>query len=321
MVESLAGATANLTTLIVLSHQRPGRGPGLAGGVSAIAAGQDQTCALAVGRQAHVLGSELRTAAGRTLADRMVAVDVSGVAGGVTGITLGESHNCVLSGNGGAACWGNDWYGQLGRGITSDAFSPLPQEVSGLRGITGIAVGGMHTCARTTDGVTCWGSNARGQLGTTMRCSSTSVPVAVALDGAAAAPAPGGEPTGIPVGRIAHPTGPNDVVLRYDLGPDFGVSDLAGEQFSPGPEFTLYGDGTIIVRNPDVKFPPPDGPIVRANPFTIARLGDLQVQALLRFALADGGLAGACDRYETQDTDVSASQILTIRAGWLRETR
>ena len=166
----------------------------------------------------------------------MVEVDVSGVAGGVTGITLGESHRCLLSGSGGAACWGNDSYGQLGRGITSDAFSPVPQEVPGLRGVTGIAVGGMHTCARTTDGVTLLGiqcarsarrHNALQQYERPRRGlrSIVSRPSRRA----------GGEPTSVPVGRIAHATGPTDVLLRYDLGPDFGVSDLAGEQFNPGP--------------------------------------------------------------------------------------
>jgi hypothetical protein len=114
---------------------------------------------------------------------------------------------------------------------------------------------------------------------------------------------------------IAHAMGSTDVVLRYDRGPDIELSELGGEQFSPGPEFTLYGDGTVIFRTTAGGLPPAGARIVRGQPFRIVRLDAADTQALLRYALGEGGLAGACERYETSDTDVSGSNILTVRAG------
>ena len=94
-------------------------------------------------------------------------------------------------------------------------------------------------CDQHAGEVKCWGSNVYGQLGNTMRCSSSSIPVAVPLDGGVAVPTPSSGPTAAPAGRIDHATGPTDVVLRFDNGPDLGVGELPGEVFQPGPEFTL----------------------------------------------------------------------------------
>jgi hypothetical protein len=251
------------------------------------------------------------------LADRFVPIDLSRLSGEVIAIAPGESHTCVLTNRGGVACLGSNSYGQLGHLRPTSDF--VPGQVPGLAsGFLAVTVGGMHTCALAAGGeVRCWGSNAYGQLGSAMRCSSSSVPVDVPLDANAPTPPASSTPSGAPAGRIEHSTGPTEVVLRYDIGPDTGVSELAGEQFNPGPEFTLYGDGTVIFRNDLAALPPAERPIIRARPFIIARLDDGQVQSLLRFALGEGGLADACERYETRDTDVADSHIITIRAGGL----
>lgn len=107
-------------------------------------------------------------------------------------------------------------------------------------------------------------------------------------------------------------------MLRFDGGGDYGICELCGGwgEFSPGPEFTLYGDGTVIVRHGRTPSPPAAGPIVRAQPFMIGRLDDDQVQSLLRFALGEGGLEAARERYETgTDTDDPGVAVFTIRAG------
>lgn len=131
------------------------------------------------------------------------------------------------------------------------------------------------------------------------------------------------EPTGTPIAAIEHATGRTDVVLRYDVGfVDFGICELCGGwgAFEPGPEFTLYGDGTVIVRNALGELPPADGPIVRAQPFRIAHLGEDQVQSLLRFAIGEGGLGDANEQYESTSTDTddaSSAAAFMIRAGGL----
>jgi hypothetical protein len=126
---------------------------------------------------------------------------------------------------------------------------------------------------------------------------------------------PSATPTANAIPPITHAVGRTDVVLRYDRGPDLGASELTGEFFQPGPEFTLYGDGTVIFRNDRSKVPPADGPILRARPFTVTRLDEDEVQSLLHFAIEDGGLREARAHYPTQDTDGFGSVVLTLRAG------
>lgn len=132
------------------------------------------------------------------------------------------------------------------------------------------------------------------------------------------------EPTGTPISVIDHATGPTDVLLRYDNGlGDFGICELCGgwSSFTPGPEFTLYGDGTVIFRNARAKPPPAEGPIMRAHPFRIAHLDEDQVQSLLRFAIGKGGLGTARERYDTRvDNDEVGHADFTVRAGGLNKT-
>ena len=128
------------------------------------------------------------------------------------------------------------------------------------------------------------------------------------------------ESTETPIAVIDHATGPTDVVLRFDNGRDYGLCELCGGwgEFTPGPEFNLYGDGTVIVRNGAAQPPPAEGPIVRAHPFRIGHLDERQVQLLLRFAIGEGGLETARDRYNTRiDNDETGSAVFTIRAGGL----
>jgi hypothetical protein len=229
-----------------------------------------------------------------------VPVDVSGLASGVSAIAAGSGHTCALMAGGAVKCW-------------SSGNAPI--DVAGLAsGVSAITAGQGHTCALTSSGaVKCWGDNWEGQLGNGRTCStlaSSSFPVHV--DFAASSTS---EPTETPTGRIEHATGQTDVLLRIDYGPDFAVSDLEGELFQPGPEFTLFGGGTVIFRNHWAELPPAEGPIVRARPFMVAQLDDEQIQALLRFALGDGGLADACEDYPTHDTDGGGGLVITVHAG------
>ncbi len=300
---------------MIFSSAVPVRVPGLASGITVIAAALDRTCALS-GDGVTCWGPNFGPPPGETLPDRFVPVDLSRLSDTVIAIAPGESHACVLTNRGVVACWGDNSYGQLGHFRTPS--EAVPVEVQGFAdGVAGIAVGGMHTCALLAgNGVRCWGFNNQGQLGSVMRCSSSSVPVDVPLNGQQVPPSASGEPTWTPTGRIEHATGPTDVVLRVDGSPDLGVSDVQGEFFNPG-SFTLYGDGTVIFPSDGAEQPAAEGPIVRAKPFRIAHLDDDQVQALLRVALTAGGLGDACERYETQDIDVAGSDVWTIRAGGL----
>jgi alpha-tubulin suppressor-like RCC1 family protein len=91
--------------------------------------------------------------------------------------------HCAGTFSGGAYCWGNNNFGQIGDGNTST--SDTPQTVTGLTGAVAIASGGGagtgqgSSCAIVGSGaVVCWGSNQYGQLGNgTQTSSSTFVQV------------------------------------------------------------------------------------------------------------------------------------------------
>ena len=82
---------------------------------------------------------------------------------GVQLMASGRYHICAVV-NGGAQCWGQNLYGQLGNATTVLASTPVM--VSGLNsGVTGIAAGYQHSCAIVNGGAQCWGANSSGELG------------------------------------------------------------------------------------------------------------------------------------------------------------
>jgi alpha-tubulin suppressor-like RCC1 family protein len=291
---------------------------GLASGVTAIAAGGRNTCALTSGGGVKCWGETAYDLFSPLGNGSKVPVDVPGVTIGVVGITVGSGHACALMNGGTVRCWGGGAHGQLGNRATNSSAEAVDASSLGA-GVVAIAGGSGHTCAAYDGwGVACVGDNYFGQLGIRTECTSTSVPVAASVEPDVVVPLPTNKPTRPPAAPIEHAPGSTDVVLRYDRFPDVGVSDLGGEVFQPGAEFTLYGDGTVIFRNEEAAPPASEGPLIRARPFRTAHLTEDQVQSLLRFALEDGGLEEACERYEVRgDTDAFIDRVHLVRAGGL----
>nr|MBA2757141.1 hypothetical protein [Chloroflexota bacterium] len=68
------------------------------------------------------------------------------------------------------------------------------------------------------------------------------------------APSTSNEPSQDP--GIEHATGATDIVLRYEEGGGFVMPSFLATNV---PHFTLYGDGTVIFRNPMLEAPQPQG--------------------------------------------------------------
>jgi alpha-tubulin suppressor-like RCC1 family protein len=130
---------------------------GMSSGVTAIAAGFGQSCALT-----SVGGVKCWGSVG---GDRSTPADVPGLSTGVTAIATAGSHSCALMRGGRVKCWGRNSNGQLGDGTLTDRSTPV--DVVGLGGgVTAIGTGAGATCALVLTGaVRCWGLNDHGQLG------------------------------------------------------------------------------------------------------------------------------------------------------------
>ncbi|HEU5055552.1 MAG TPA: hypothetical protein VFU21_03480, partial [Kofleriaceae bacterium] len=97
-------------------------------------------------------------------ADASAAADATPAADGYRSVTVGEHTSCDLTPDG-AACWGRNPFGVLGRGDEED--SPRPVPVAGEHDFRQISAGPIHVCALDAAGAAwCWGSNSTGQGGT-----------------------------------------------------------------------------------------------------------------------------------------------------------
>jgi len=93
-------------------------------------------------------------------------VEVAGITDAIQ-ITAGKHHACALHGTAPnlLACWGGNELGQIGIGSTTTAPVLVPTEVLEIVGATSIAAGSVHTCARHSKGLSCWGENIVNELG------------------------------------------------------------------------------------------------------------------------------------------------------------
>src|SRR5205085_2600639 len=81
-------------------------------------------------------------------------------------VATGRSHSCAVKVDGTAWCWGNNSYGRLGNGKSTN--SAVPVQVSGIAGVLALATNALanHSCAVLSGGTAkCWGYNNYGELG------------------------------------------------------------------------------------------------------------------------------------------------------------
>ena len=80
------------------------------------------------------------------------------------------------------------------------------------------------------------------------------------------------------------------------------------------PAFTLYADGTVIYRGRNAD-PLAAGPGAALPPLRMAKMDQEQIDALVRFALGPGRLAGARARYENMTVADAPTTVFSIDAG------
>jgi alpha-tubulin suppressor-like RCC1 family protein len=160
---------------------RPQLVPGLSD-VTSVGAGDNHTCARKSDGTVWCWGYNFsgQVGNGQTLTNVPGPTQVAGLNDAIA-VEAGLSFTCALRARGSVACWGANYYGQLGNG-TKGGESTTPVAVSGLTDAVAIGLGDAHACAvRRGGGVVCWGANIDGQLGngTSGSGTDTSVPTAV----------------------------------------------------------------------------------------------------------------------------------------------
>jgi alpha-tubulin suppressor-like RCC1 family protein len=133
----------------------------------AIATGQNHACALTPDGRAFCWGSNDhgQLGNGSNEARSLSPVEVTG-GHRFARIAAGAAHTCALTAVGLAFCWGENTYGQLGNGNTTDQRAPAP--IAANIAFVSIDGGLSHTCGLTTPVgnayLWCWGRNDVAQL-------------------------------------------------------------------------------------------------------------------------------------------------------------
>ncbi len=144
------------------------------GGATAVAAGNNHTCAIVANDALKCWGGNSAGQLGTSAVGNTLQAAFSGsLLSGVTALAAGNGHTCAVQ-NGALKCFGNNGSGQLGDGTTV-----TPSPLGNLRipiasGATAVAGGFGHTCAIVNGGLKCWGDGTKGQLGNGSLASSLS---------------------------------------------------------------------------------------------------------------------------------------------------
>lgn len=129
---------------------------------------------------------------------------------------------------------------------------------------------------------------------------------------AAGTPGPSGGATAGPSGAvgdpIAHPTGPHDLVIRYEQTGGFVAPNFLVTRY---PIVSVYGDGTTITEGPvDAIYPGPALPNLQ-----VTKLTEAGIQKLLARA-RDAGLLGPDATYNvTNIADATTAEFTVVAAG------
>ncbi|WP_027659657.1 RCC1 domain-containing protein [Salinispora fenicalii] len=217
----------------------------LPAGVTVIAIAAGGTHSLALTDEGTVLawgGNSFGQLGDGTNAHRSTPVSVSlppGVT--VTAVTGGSFHSLAVTAAGAVLAWGDNIFGQLGDGTTSNRSAPVPVGLPAGVTATTVTGGHFHSMAVTSVGaVLAWGNNNFGQLGdgtTTHR--------------------------GTP-GAVSLPAGATVTAITAGSFHSMAVTSVGAVLAWGNNTFGQLGDGTITNRSTPVAVSLPPGTTVVA---------------------------------------------------------
>ncbi len=129
--------------------------PGVAGAME-IALGYSTSCARRVDGTLMCWGCGLGVQYGPSV--------IQGVSGARSITVGGGDFACATLGDDTLSCWGDNEFGNLGDGTTTDRNEPAV--VPGITDVAAVGLGSWDACIAHHDGTAeCWGANSSGQLG------------------------------------------------------------------------------------------------------------------------------------------------------------
>jgi alpha-tubulin suppressor-like RCC1 family protein len=150
---------------------------------TSISAGDQHTVALSSTGDAYAWGNNAYGQLGDgTVTQRLTPVLVSMPAGVTfTSISAGDWYTVAVTSTGAAYGWGDNTWGKLGDGTTSNHNAPMAVSMPAGVSFTSIAAGSYHSVALASTGEAyAWGNNVYGQLGDGTNNHSTT-PIAVSM--------------------------------------------------------------------------------------------------------------------------------------------
>lgn len=157
--------------------------------------------------------------------------------------------------------------------------------------------------------VGCAGADGTPAPRPTPTAATTTAPTPVSTAVVSPVPSATAEPVISPVTSPDASPDPARIVLRMH---HTGGHLYPGMALDAAPAFTLYGDGSVIYRPSTV---PLFGPELPAGGLRRATMDGAQVANLIEFALDEGGLADADERYDEVPVADSLTTNFTIDAG------
>jgi alpha-tubulin suppressor-like RCC1 family protein len=99
---------------------------GLTSGITAIDAGDANTCALTNAGGLKCWGDNFNYQLGTGIGDKSnIPIDNSFFTANLKMVSVSSGLICVITNADKLKCWGHNWYGQVGNGTTDDAYSPV----------------------------------------------------------------------------------------------------------------------------------------------------------------------------------------------------